>query len=160
MIIFPRIDRLYEQYFIFSINIVSELNKINAVLMIFLFISGSPEQHIASLRQVSERFRNARIQLRGDKSRLGFHEVEFLGSIITPMGHRPLPNTVAWDSAALEAFSTLKQFLTKSPLLLVYPDWNEPFYVQADASKVAVGGILSQRDSGGSLKPIAFFLRG
>ena len=61
------------------------------------------------------------------------------------MGHRPLPNTVAWDSAALEAFSTLKQFLTKSPLLLVYPDWNEPFYVQADASKVAVGGILSPK---------------
>ena len=65
-----------------------------------------------------------------------------------------------WDSAALQAFATLKQYLTESPLLLAYPDWNKPFYLQTDASKVAVGGVLPQNDSNCSLKPIAFFSSG
>ena len=57
--------------------------------------SSQPEQHISSLRQVIERLREVRNQLRADKCRLGFFDIEFLGRIITPMGHRPSPHTVA-----------------------------------------------------------------
>lgn len=46
-----------------------------------------------------------------------------------------------WGRAA---FDTLKHILTNSPVLLGYPEWDRPFYLQADASHVAVGGVLSQ----------------
>ena len=44
--------------------------------------------------------------------------------------------------------------------MLAYPNWEEPFYLQTDGSKVAVGGVLSQKDSQGRLKPIAYFSSG
>ena len=159
------------------------------------------EKHLSSLRAVLTRLRNTRIQLRPEKCSLGFDEIEFIGHVLTPHGHKPLPSTVIrinsyipphnkkgmqrflglvnfyreyipdfsriaeplyrltrkdvlweWNSSALESFEKLKRYLTDSPLLLTYPRWDEPFYVQTDASKTGVGGILSQKDPIGPLK--------
>ena len=65
-----------------------------------------------------------------------------------------------WDALESKAFTALKCFLVDRPLLLVYPNWEEPFYLQTDASRIAVGGVLSQRNSEGDLKPIAYFSSG
>ena len=60
-----------------------------------LIHSSRIDQHINCLRQVFKGLRDAGIQLRADKCHLGFQEVEFLGHIITPDGHRPLSETVS-----------------------------------------------------------------
>jgi len=58
-------------------------------------------------------------------------------------------------SLALQAFNTLKDRLTHTPLLAL-PDFSRPFRVTTDASKFAAGMMLSQLDSSGRERPIAF----
>ena len=65
-----------------------------------------------------------------------------------------------WSEAAENAFTILKNRLTTTPLILAFPDWTSEFSLQVDASSVAVGGVLSQRDDKGGLRPIAFFSSG
>ncbi len=43
------------------------------------------------------------------------------------------------------ALETLKQALITAPVL-PYPDFKEPFIVVTDASKRAIGAVLSQKD--------------
>ena len=54
----------------------------------------SINSHVSSLRKALERLRAAKIQLRPDKCRIGYREIEFVGHIITSKGHRPLPSNV------------------------------------------------------------------
>jgi hypothetical protein len=48
-----------------------------------------------------------------------------------------------WNSACQQAFDTLKDKL-KSPPILAYPDFKEPFILHTDASAIGLGVILSQ----------------
>ena len=42
--------------------------------------------------------------------------------------------------------------------MLIFPDWRDPFYLEADVSDVSVRGKLAQRDkTTGILKPIGYF---
>ena len=43
-----------------------------------------------------------------------------------------------WGSPAESAFLDLKDRLTKYPVMLSFPDWHREFYLQTDASFVAV----------------------
>ena len=60
-----------------------------------------------------------------------------------------------WTEAQQEAFDALKKAFTTAPVL-AHPDPSKPFIIEADASKYAYGGILSQKDDEGKLRPIAF----
>jgi len=62
-----------------------------------------------------------------------------------------------WTDAQELAFSSLKNSLCSEPLLQ-YPDFTQPFLVTTDASKYAIGGILSQEDIGKD-RPIAYTSR-
>ena len=62
-----------------------------------------------------------------------------------------------WSLEAGKAFILLKERFTSAPILS-HPDPDQPFFVEADASQIAVGGILSQRDPAtGHLHPVAYF---
>ena len=63
-----------------------------------------------------------------------------------------------WNETHQESFETLKMWLVTPPIL-IYPDISKPFIVQTDASKFAIGGILSQLDENGYDHPIAYISR-
>ncbi len=48
-----------------------------------------------------------------------------------------------WTEQCNKAFQTLKELLTKAPVL-AYPDFEKPFILDTDASDVAIGATLSQ----------------
>jgi len=50
-----------------------------------------------------------------------------------------------WTLKCDEAFLILKEKLVTAPVL-VSPNWDEPFHVYVDASNVAMGCVLSQKD--------------
>ena len=51
-----------------------------------------------------------------------------------------------WDKHYEEDFLILKRRLLSAPIL-VPPNWAEPFHVYVDASLIALGCVLSQKDS-------------
>lgn len=57
-----------------------------------------------------------------------------------------------WDSEAGKASVTLKNAVTKTPVL-VLPDMSNSFVVYAEASKHAVGAVLTQKDEEGKEHP-------
>ncbi|KAJ1208721.1 hypothetical protein NDU88_004104 [Pleurodeles waltl] len=64
-----------------------------------------------------------------------------------------------WSPEADQAFSTLKEAFSTA-LVLTHPDANQPFIVEADASDVAIGAVLSQRNKDtGQLHPVAYMSR-
>lgn len=62
-----------------------------------------------------------------------------------------------WNERTDEAFNTLKDLLTREPLLQ-YPDFTKPFVLNTDASNEALGAILCQGPSGRDL-PSAYASR-
>ncbi|PKI33813.1 hypothetical protein CRG98_045797 [Punica granatum] len=56
-----------------------------------------------------------------------------------------------WTEGVEAAFQEIKEHLTIAPIL-VMPDFQQPFELHSDASKVGIGAVLSQNS-----RPIAFF---
>lgn len=56
---------------------------------------------------------------------------------------------------AVHALAMLKRKLTETPVLHS-PDLNKPFFIQCDASKTGVGGVLVQHSEKGDECPLAF----
>ena len=62
------------------------------------------------------------------------------------------------DAVELKHFERLKSALAELPLLS-HPRLDQPFTLQADASKTAIGSVCLQRQPDGLQRPIAFFSR-
>jgi len=60
-----------------------------------------------------------------------------------------------WTPEHDEAFEALKKRFTDFPILVI-PDQNKAFLIEADASKFATGAVLSQDDMNGIKHPCAF----
>ena len=56
-----------------------------------------------------------------------------------------------WTEEHQKAFEHIKKSISRETLL-VYPDFNKPFEIHTDASKVQLGAVISQDN-----KPIAFY---
>ena len=65
------------------------------------------------------------------------------------------PEPWKWDQEQQSAFDNLKTALTTPPCLS-YPDFQKPFQLHVDASRVALGAALYQQDDQGKSHPIAF----
>ncbi len=77
--------------------------------------------------------------------------------IATPLTNLTKINVLfVWIDKCQEAFEILKQCLTQAPTL-VRANISQPFVVTTAASKTHVGGVLSQVQSDGTNKAIAYF---
>lgn len=63
-----------------------------------------------------------------------------------------------WSKEMEDAFQNLKKALV-SPPVLAYPDFDKPFIVETDASKVGVGAVLAQKGKDGKVHPIQYSSR-
>ncbi|KAG5716582.1 hypothetical protein E4T56_gene16161 [Termitomyces sp. T112] len=62
-----------------------------------------------------------------------------------------------WEPPQQAAFDALKQSVTSKPVLL-FPDDDSPFHVEADSSDFATGAVLSQQSKeDGKWHPVAFY---
>lgn len=60
-----------------------------------------------------------------------------------------------WAQRHKNAFSLLKEKVTSSPVL-IFPDDNKPYKLEADSSDYATGAVLSQEGPDGKWHPVAF----
>lgn len=61
-----------------------------------------------------------------------------------------------WGDKEDSAFHLLKKELTTAPILR-WPNPEEPFFIEVDASDYGIGAVLSQEDAPGINRPVAFF---
>lgn len=98
-------------------------------------------------------------ELRGFLGLAGFYRafIPNFADISAPLNGLTNDNVpFIWTDMCEEAFVQLKMKLTSEPILK-FPDLNQPFVVEVDASNYAVGGILSQKGSDEQLHPVAYF---
>ena len=95
------------------------------------------------------------------QSFLGF--VNFYRHFIQDFSHvaRPLHNLTRkdepwkWTDDQQKAFEQLKDAITSTPILM-HPDRDKPFHLEADSSNFATGAVLSQLHDDGKWHPIGF----
>ena len=63
-----------------------------------------------------------------------------------------------WNSEQDVAFEKLREFLLADPILKA-PEWDKPFHIFTDASNVAVGCTLMQKDGSGKYHVISYLSR-
>ena len=61
-----------------------------------------------------------------------------------------------WNTNCEKSFTALKQCVSQHPIL-AFPITNKEFIIEVDASDNAIGGILSQEQSDGHIKPVGYF---
>ena len=85
--------------------------------------------------------------------------IKHFASIAKPL-HRLTEKTASfkWTTECQTAFETLKHTLTSAPIL-AHPDYSKEFILDTDASAVGIGAVLSQVQSDGNERPIAYASR-
>ena len=63
-----------------------------------------------------------------------------------------------WSDDCENAFQNLKKIMIDT-FTLIFPDFDKEFYLFCDASDIAVGSVLSQKDKDGKFLPISFISR-
>ena len=64
-----------------------------------------------------------------------------------------------WSDSCQESFDRLKMLLTSTPVL-AFPNFQQPFILETDASGIGLGAVLSQQQEDGSIRPSAYASRG
>ncbi|GJU49514.1 putative reverse transcriptase domain-containing protein, partial [Tanacetum coccineum] len=123
-----------------------------------LIYDASFSEHVTHVRQVLTLLRKDSFYAATKKCVFMTPKVLFLGrfipdfsSIMAPLTDCMKGKLFVWTEEAESAFQVVKEKLTTAPIL-VLPDFSKVFELHADASKVAIGGVLSQ---GGRL--VAYF---
>ncbi|XP_010412456.1 PREDICTED: uncharacterized protein LOC104698758 [Camelina sativa] len=77
--------------------------------------------------------------------------VPHFSSIMAPLTDCMRDGKFVWSVEAQDAFDLVKHKLTSAPIL-VLPDFELPFELHCDASKLGIGAVLSQQS-----RPVAYF---
>ncbi|QRW23767.1 Retrotransposable element Tf2 protein [Rhizoctonia solani] len=145
-----------------------------------LIFSEDPKKHPEHVREVLSRLMKNQLFCKLSKCHFHVTTVDYLGIVISPAGFSmdqkkieavtswPQPKTVkqvqaflgfevpwSWEVQEEEAFQELKSLVTRSPVL-IHSNPDLPYYLETDASGVAMGAILSQRGEDNRLHPIAY----
>lgn len=101
-------------------------------------------------------------EVRGFLGFTGFYRrfIRFYADLARPLNDllrkdRPF----VWGSEQANAFMKMKSTILSAPVL-VFPDFDKPKMLEADSSKFASGGVLSQLMDDGKWHPIAFLSKG
>jgi hypothetical protein len=85
--------------------------------------------------------------------------IDGFSTIVSPLVRLTRKNVqFDWDHDCQESFDRLKTAFTTAPVLRHF-DPQLPCVVEADSSDYCTGGILSQEDTEGVLRPVAYFSR-
>lgn len=85
--------------------------------------------------------------------------IQNFAAIARPLHNLTKKNQNTWNQEAIESFNKLKEALTNTPVL-VRPDFDKPFILVTDASRVGLGAILTQLDEEGHEHPVQYISRG
>ena len=93
--------------------------------------------------------------------------MEDFTNVVKPLRELSRGKIFMWMKKTVEAFDKLKERLIRPPeeggLVLTLPQWERQFVLDTDASKYAVGAVLSQwdgdKDKEGKLRPVMFISR-
>ena len=77
---------------------------------------------------------------------------------LTNLTRKTEPDRIVWSQELEESFQKLKDSLCADPVLMG-PDYSKMFYLQTDASKTGISGVLRQKGEDGHDRPIAYFSR-
>ncbi|RAL58881.1 hypothetical protein DID88_009301 [Monilinia fructigena] len=133
-------------------TLFNELDKYcTAYLDDVLVYSADKSEHREHVRTIVQKLADAGLQIDINKCEFKTVSTRCLGLIITT-------NDIGWiwDASHRDAFATLKDAFITAPVL-AYFDHNKRTVLETDASDWASGGVLSQYDSDGLLRPVAYF---
>ncbi|CAI7841259.1 unnamed protein product [Closterium sp. NIES-53] len=139
-----------------------------------LIYSRDMKQHIEHLRHVFELLRREKFYVKLSKSEFALNKVQFLGQMVSAQGVHVDPKKIEayakiatpltdllkkntpfkWEDVHQQVMEQLKTALTSAPILIL-PDPEKDYVIEADASDQAVGAVLMQ-DQGKGLQPIAY----
>ncbi|CAI7899068.1 unnamed protein product [Closterium sp. NIES-53] len=144
-----------------------------------LIYSKNMKEHVEHLRKVFEILRKNKFYVKLSKSDFALKKVQFLGHMVSAEGVHvdlrkieavkkwkyakiaaPLTDLLKkdtpfkWDTPHQQAMEQLQTALTTTPVLIL-PDPEKDYVVEADASDQAVGAVLMQ-DHGNGLQPITY----
>ena len=74
---------------------------------------------------------------------------------MTDLTEKSSPNIVVWRQVQQCAFDNVKHKLCNAPVLFTF-QVEKPWFLQTDASGVAVAACVGQWDSGGNERPVAY----
>ncbi|QRW21939.1 Retrotransposable element Tf2 protein [Rhizoctonia solani] len=166
----------------FMNDLFRDLINITVVIYLdnILIFSENPEDHPGHIREVLVQLMKNQLFCKLSKCHFHITTVDYLGIVISPAGFSmdwekieavtswPPPKTViqvqaflgfetpwSWGHLEEAAFQELKVLVSKSPVL-IHSNPKLPYYLETDASGVAMGAILSQRGPDNRLHPIAY----
>lgn len=83
--------------------------------------------------------------------------ISWIAAQLTGLTRKEVGST-KWDDSGNDAFKVLKNAITTAPVLSA-PNRKKPFMFHVDASKLAVGGIITQKDDVGRETVVVHFPR-
>ncbi|KAF8748612.1 hypothetical protein RHS01_10695 [Rhizoctonia solani] len=147
-----------------------------------LIFSENPKDHPTHVREVLSWLMKNQLFCKLSKCHFHVTTVDYLGIVISPAGFSmdqkkieavmswPTPKTLrctpstqshqkgnpwSWGNLEEAAFQELKSLVTRA-LVLIHSNPELPYYLETDASGVAMGAILSQRGEDNRLHPVAY----